>query len=240
MIRLERPKLVLLCAVLACFPACVSSEDELPLDAKAASPDSAALDDPLSDADEKGNGDGAQSEGNAVSATSPGKGGDDRAAALEAQRRSAIIAALPLPPTRTAFGLRRFLEDYVDAYRSYVPLAREYRAYFELMAALDDPQANDLDPLATRVAEDPARAHWAFVAGVNEALDFLAVRSRGMLHADKEKNALVRMRVLVFLAETLDSVSGGGEKYRAYARALYAEIMERHFGRKVKPRSVPQ
>jgi hypothetical protein len=147
-----------------------------------------------------------------------------------------LPAALPLPATRTLFGLRRFLEDYGDAYRAYAPLQKEYKALFQAVAFLDDPEAKDLTQVRTRLRENLERAHWAFLAGVYETLDFLGNRSRDMLHIDKEKNFLRRMRVLAFLAEELDSSAATSDKYTGFIRELYKETSERHFGRRVKAR----
>lgn len=145
-------------------------------------------------------------------------------------------ASLPLPNTRTFFGLRRFLEEYADAYRPYAPLQNEYRALFQALAFLEDPTDAELTPARTRVRENVERAHWAFVAGVHETLDFFANRSRDMLHIDKEKNFVRRMKVLAFFAQELDASAGTPDKYTAFVRALYIETSERHFGRRVKPR----
>ena len=147
-----------------------------------------------------------------------------------------LPAALPLPATRTLFGLRRFLEDYGDAYRAYAPLQKEYKALFQGLAFLNEPDAEDLTQVRTRLRENLERAHWAFLAGVYETLDFLGNRSRDMLHIDKEKNFLRRMTVLAFLAEELDSSAGTSDKYTGFIREFYKETSERHFGRTVKTR----
>lgn len=154
----------------------------------------------------------------------------------KASSRTFAPAALPLPDSRTLFGLRRFLQDYGDAYRAYAPLQREYKALFQALAFLDEPDAKDLTQVRTRLREDVARAHWAFLSGVYETLDFLGNRSRDMLQIDKEKNFVRRMRVLAFLAEELDASAGTRDKYTGFVRALYMETSERHFGRKVKAR----
>lgn len=151
----------------------------------------------------------------------------------------AAADALPLPQTRTLFGVHGFLKEAEGAYRAYSSPLSEYRKQAALYASMHDPDDKDLEDLRTHVAENYGRSHWAFVFGVEELLKGLSERSPGEIAIDKERIFIERMRFLTFLAQELGALEKS-KRHQDYVRMLYVETAERHFGRKLKTRKAPR
>jgi|GEM_PF-5569235 len=151
----------------------------------------------------------------------------------------AAADALPLPQTRSLYGVKRFLKEAEGAYRAYSSPLAEYRKQAALYASILDPDDKDLEVSRAQVAENYGRSHWAFVFGVEELLQGLSNRTQGEIAIDKERVFLARMRFLAFLGQELDALEKS-TRHQEFIRALYVETAERHFGRKLKTRKAPR
>jgi hypothetical protein len=143
-------------------------------------------------------------------------------------------AVLSLPADTKQFTVHVFLRDYRPAYQKYENLVQEYRAYF---LAITTPSENDeagKGPLRLRMKENYERAHWTFLHGCNELIEYMNADAKGVLVSDREENFVARMKTLVFMAKELTE-SSGDSKYQSFVRELYVRLNEAHFGRKLSP-----
>jgi hypothetical protein len=143
-------------------------------------------------------------------------------------------AVLPLPVDTKQFTVHIFLRDYKPAYQKFENLVQEYRAYFVTITTPSENDEAGKAPLRLRVKENYEKAHWAFLHGCNELIEYMNADAKGVLVSDREENFVARMKTLAFLAKELGE-SSRDAKYQKFVRELYVRLSEAHFGRKLAP-----
>lgn len=154
---------------------------------------------------------------------------------LAAQSKDAELA--DLPQRYDLASLQRFLKESTTAAGGERAMRKEYQAYFQVLSSASSAEAPETAPLVQRLQEDPQKAHWAFIYGVYELTDLLQQSAVTMLHEDRERNFVSRMRTLVFLARELDKQESEGG-YTAAARKVYSDLSQRYFDRKLEERKL--
>ena len=136
---------------------------------------------------------------------------------------------MPLPAGTYVYSVNKVFEDNRNQYIKYEPVLSGFHRYFAWVGQ-KDPLPEDREQAKAALDQDAVKAHWAYLAGVRELLEFLSQRERRMLQIDKETNFIARMRTLVFLAKEIDERMAK-KRHTAYTRKLYSDINERYFGR---------
>lgn len=159
--------------------------------------------------------------------------GSDTPDLLSAVKKLGPGKSLPLPEKVNLFAVTNFLDQYKTAYKQYSPLIKEYKLYFNLYARSVPASDQEEDSARFRIKEDFARAHWAYVKGLHELLEFLTQRTNNVLLQDIEENFVLRMKVLTFLAKELHASSTRSD-YLDFTRRVYMSLSIRHFGRELE------
>lgn len=142
---------------------------------------------------------------------------------------------LPIPEGVSYMEIKGFMEEYRGAYLKYLPLGNDYRAYFSLSITDGGVESEDKEAIKARIEENFERAHWVFLFGVQEIMDYMSTATKGTLMIDREENFVARIKTITALAGALTEVSGE-QKYKKYARDIYISMSKKHFGRTVRPR----
>lgn len=140
------------------------------------------------------------------------------------------LKSSPFPEKPSYYVVKNFMTKYKTAYAQYEPLVKEYQAYFKTLNISRDLPENESAALRQRVIENPLKAHWTYLQGVVELMEYLQEGSGKVLQSDKEANFVARMKVLTFLSTQLSQISKD-KKYSTFTRSVYIALSENHFGR---------
>lgn len=143
--------------------------------------------------------------------------------------------SLPFPKGISYFELQTFLEDSRTAYAAYAPLKNEYDLFARNFKSESILTEDELNSMKIRVEENFERSHWVYFYGIWDASDYLMHQSKESLQIDREKNFVVHMKTIAFIATALDNLSNG-TSYLKFLQKNYISMSKRHFDRVLNSR----
>jgi hypothetical protein len=150
---------------------------------------------------------------------------------LERLKRIEELQNAPFPKKPSFYLLTAFMKDYSQVYRKYPSLLKSLELYEK---NLDFKNKDVTKALNFKLNEDWEKTHWVYFSGMEDLMAYLVLRAKNKLQSTKEEFFIKRMKILVYLAEKLDSFSET-QKYTKFLKLLYINVSQNIFGRTLTP-----